>query len=100
METEQVTDQSETISNDQIVNQLDSEQSVGEILIDQSNVEPTQISQSDVGEEVQEHLITSAIKVTYLNIYMALNTSRRMKACAVTVTISHRVYTHSYRYHA
>ena len=100
METEQVTDQSETISNNQIVNQLDSEQSVGEILIDQSKVEPTQISQSDVGEEVQEHLITSAIKVTYLNVYMALNTSRRMKAYAVTVTISHRVYTHSYRYHA
>ena len=96
METEQVADHGETTSSGQIVHQLDSDQSVGEILIDQSNVEPTQISQSDVGEEVQDHLITSAIKVTHVNI----DTSRRMKACFVAVTINHKVNnTHSYRYY-
>ena len=92
METEQVADHGETTgtSSGQIVHQLDSEQSVGEILIDQSNVEPTQISQSDVGEEVQDHLITSAIKVTHVNVCINIDTSRRMKACFVAVTISHK----------
>ena len=92
METEQVADHGETTSSGQIVHQLDSEQSVGEILIDQSNVEPTQISQSDVEEEVQDHLITSAIKVTLVNayIYVNINTFWRMKACFVAVTISHK----------
>ena len=101
METEQVADHGETTSSGQIVHQLDSEQSVGEILIDQSNVEPTQISQSDVGEEVQDHLITSAIKVTHVNVYINIDMSRRMKACFVAVTISHKVNnTHSYAYYA